>query len=236
MFRRGAGTMVLTERMQALGDHARSSHQRLIAERRQESREQALEQERDERNHNQEIRNQEFRDQKNRAPEIFATDNGAASVRGETMMLEAAVLPPAAEAGPAEDAVIVETIETFLAVDEPAPEPSAPENDNVSAAEPAVAQSAGSRSGNAPGPAVARSATAPAQSTARERDLAARRAIIHEWQNWSALNADELADPNVGAYFFRHLETKRPRLLDFAADDKMQAVRGWLLSERCIKP
>jgi hypothetical protein len=32
-------------------------------------------------------------------------------------------------------------------------------------------------------------------------NAAAKRAIIHEWENWSALHSDELGDPNV-EYFF----------------------------------
>ena len=216
MFRRGVGTMVLTERMQALGDHARSSNQRLIAERRQERDQDS----RDDESGGQEILDQAIRDQKNRAPEIFSTDNGAASTRGETIMLEAAVsMPSPPDASPADDVIIIENIETFLAVDEPAPG-AVPENGGGSAPEPAIA----------PGPGV------PTQFTALESDddLAAKRAIIHEWQNWSALNSDELGDPNVAAYFFRHLEARKPKLLDFASEDKMKAVRDWLQNERCI--
>ncbi len=215
MFRRGVGTMVLTERMQALGDHARSSNQRLIAERREEREQNS----RDDESHGQENRGQLIFDQ-----EIRDQESRAANARGETIMLETAVsMPSPPEVSPAEDVIIIESIATFLAVDEPAPE--------------RVAESTSTR---APAPDVATSTNAPRQTIARENrvnddGLAARSAIIHEWQNWSALNSDELADPNVAAYFFRHLETRKPKLLDFAAEDKMQAVRGWLLSERCIK-
>lgn len=48
---------------------------------------------------------------------------------------------------------------------------------------------------------------------------AAKRAIIHEWENWSALHSDELSDPNVAEYFFRHLETKKSHLLNFGFKD-----------------
>ena len=58
---------------------------------------------------------------------------------------------------------------------------------------------------------------------------AAKRAIIHEWENWSALHSDELGDPNVAEYFFRHLETKKGRLLDFISDNKQKTVFGLLL-------
>ena len=42
---------------------------------------------------------------------------------------------------------------------------------------------------------------------------AAKRAIIHEWDNWSALHSDELGDANVHEFFFRHLQAKKPHLL-----------------------
>ena len=58
---------------------------------------------------------------------------------------------------------------------------------------------------------------------------AAKRAIIHEWENWSALNSDELGDPNVGEYFFRHLQTKKACLLDFISNNKQKTVFGLLL-------
>ena len=59
--------------------------------------------------------------------------------------------------------------------------------------------------------------------------LAARRAIIHEWENWSALHTDELEDANVGKYFFEHLQKKKSHLLGFASDDAWATVRGWLV-------
>src|SRR5262249_61682533 len=55
--------------------------------------------------------------------------------------------------------------------------------------------------------------------------LAARRAIIHEWENWSALHTDELEDANVGKYFFEHLRKKKSHLLGFASDDAWTTVR-----------
>jgi hypothetical protein len=59
--------------------------------------------------------------------------------------------------------------------------------------------------------------------------LAARRAIIHEWENWSALHTDELEDVNAGKYFFEHLQKKKPHLLSFASDDGWGTVHGWLV-------
>jgi hypothetical protein len=222
MFRRGVGTMVLTERMQALGDHARSSNQRLIAERRHDRDQERDHDSRDEESLSQESRDQAISDQESRAPELFVTDNDT-DAPAQTMMLEAPVLMPSPpQVSPAED-VIIESITTFLAVDERVPERAASKTGGGRAPEAAIAPSAG--------------ASASAQSPTHEGDddLLAKRAILHEWQNWSALNSDELSDPNVAAYFIRHLEARKPKLLDFAAEDKMQVVRTWLLSEHCIK-
>jgi len=57
---------------------------------------------------------------------------------------------------------------------------------------------------------------------------AAKLAIIHEWENWSALHSDELGDPKVAEYFFRHLQTKKPQLLNFGFQDKLMMVRRCL--------
>jgi hypothetical protein len=54
---------------------------------------------------------------------------------------------------------------------------------------------------------------------------AAKRAIIHEWENWSALHSDELGDPNVVEYFLRHLEAKKSYLLNFEFIDPRAMVR-----------
>ena len=82
----------------------------------------------------------------------------------------------------------------------------------------------------APQPSIADEGVAPLP-TAREDDdtSAAKRAIIHEWENWSALHSDELGDLNVGEYFFRHLEAKKPHLLNFASQDKLAMVRRCLV-------
>jgi hypothetical protein len=61
-----------------------------------------------------------------------------------------------------------------------------------------------------------------------KQDSAARRAVIHEWENWAALNPDDLADPAAGAFFFSHLQQKKPELLNFLSDDKWQTVSAWL--------
>ncbi len=197
---------------------------------RDQERDQEPEQERD-----QENRGQGVRDQQSRAPEFFAAGNSAAGERGETIMLETAELNPSPpEASPADDVIIIESIASFLAVDEPAPEPAAA-NGGGRAPEPAVAQSPVDDAPAQPAARESHENQEKQEKQEKDDDLAARRAIIHEWQNWAALNPDELADANVATYFFRHLEAKRPRLLDFPAEDKMKKVRTWLLSERCIK-
>jgi hypothetical protein len=64
---------------------------------------------------------------------------------------------------------------------------------------------------------------------------AARRAVIHEWENWAALNPDDLADPAAGAFFFSHLQQKKPELLNFLSDDKWQTVSAWLPREGHVR-
>lgn len=64
-----------------------------------------------------------------------------------------------------------------------------------------------------------------------KQDSAARRAVIHEWENWAALNPDDLADPSAGAFFFSHLQQNKPELLNFLSDDKWQTVSAWLPRE-----
>jgi hypothetical protein len=56
----------------------------------------------------------------------------------------------------------------------------------------------------------------------------AKRAVIHEWETWAALNPDDLADPSAEGFFFSHLQRKKPELLDFLSDDKRQTVSAWL--------
>jgi hypothetical protein len=65
-------------------------------------------------------------------------------------------------------------------------------------------------------------------------DTVARRAIVHEWEHWSALHPDELDDANVGKYFFSFLQRKKPHLLTYS-DDEWETVRGWLVGEGRVK-
>jgi hypothetical protein len=53
---------------------------------------------------------------------------------------------------------------------------------------------------------------------------AAKRAIIHEWENWSALHSDELGDLNVGEYFLDHLRRRKPQLFKFTAEPERYVV------------
>ena len=49
--------------------------------------------------------------------------------------------------------------------------------------------------------------------------------------NWSALHSDELEDPNLSEYFFRHLQAKKPHIVNFV-DYNCDAVRNWLKDYR----
>jgi hypothetical protein len=62
-------------------------------------------------------------------------------------------------------------------------------------------------------------------------ETAAKRAVIHEWENWAALHPDDLKSFNAGTYFFTHLQQTKPELLDFASSDKSETVHVWLLQE-----
>ena len=65
----------------------------------------------------------------------------------------------------------------------------------------------------------------------KSEETAAKRAVIHEWENWAALHPDDLKSSNAGMYFFTHLQQKKPELLDFASSDKSETVYVWLLQE-----
>ena len=84
--------------------------------------------------------------------------------------------------------------------------------------------------------AVAENDSTTGQPIARDNgaDLARRRAVIHEWEHWSALHSDELEDANVGKYFFSFLQQKKPHLLTFS-DDEWETVHGWLVHEGRVR-
>ena len=182
--------MSVMERMQALGDHARSSRQPPLKER------------------------CPLRASQNTAEpdvideEIF--ENSAAPESTAAVIVDD-VAPQTvvhesdndavAEITPEEEAAVLATVAAVLAKFE---------------SQPAIADDNGSRP----------------EAVQEDADLsAAKRAIIHEWENWSALHSDELDDPNVAEYFFYHLQTQKSQLLNFASDDIRRTVGGWLLKE-----
>ena len=59
----------------------------------------------------------------------------------------------------------------------------------------------------------------------------AKRAVLHEWENWAALNSDDLQSPNVVNFFFTHLQAKKPELLNFDSEDKSEIIRSWLFRD-----
>jgi hypothetical protein len=85
----------------------------------------------------------------------------------------------------------------------------------------------------APQSSIADEGVAPLPATREDGATStAKRAIIHEWENWSSLHSDELDDPNVAKYFFRHLEAKKPHLLDSEFKDTQSIVRKCLVGLR----
>jgi hypothetical protein len=180
--------MLVTERMQALGDHAKGSRQPPVKERK-------------------------YAKANERAVEPDAIDETLLD-NGDTHESVAAVI---VEDVPAD--IVVQENGNGSTVAEITP---AEDADQVASAP------------SAAGEIIPQSAAADdsaAQARASQEDeatSAAKRAITHEWENWSALNSDELDDPNVSEYFFRHLETKKSQLLDFLAVDKLQSIRSWI--------
>jgi hypothetical protein len=188
--------MLVTERMQALGDHARSSRQPPLKERRPPNAiDSAAEQD---------------------VVDETVLENGAAQESVAARIVDDAPAETVvhengngavAEITPDEEAAVRATVAAVLAKFEP---------------QPAAADDTASQ-------------TTAAQTVAAQEDEAlgaAKRSIIHEWQNWSALHSDELDDPNVAEYFFEHLQVKRQHLLNFRAEDKKTIVRGCLVPTR----
>ena len=174
--------MLVTERMQVLGNHAKSSRQPPVKERKYAKRDES-------------------------APEQDAIDetmlendvtDGAAVVIVDDAATQTVVHEngngAVAEITPDEEAAVLATVAAVLAKFEQQPATA----DNV---------------------------TRP-EAVQEANDSAAKRAIIHEWQNWSALHSDELDDPNVAEYFFRHLEAKKPHLLNFGCKDIQSIIRA----------
>ena len=85
-----------------------------------------------------------------------------------------------------------------------------------------------------PQPATADDNVTRPEAVWEDDDSAAKRAIIHEWENWSALHSDELGDTKVAVYFFEHVRKRKPHLLSFAStnEDGSEAVQRWILERR----
>ena len=171
--------MLVTERMQALGDHAKSSRQPPLKERKSAKADE----------------NAAKQDESAAKPdpidetilETGTTHDSAAAVIVDEVTPQTAVHEngngAVAEITPDEEAAVLATVAAVLAKIEPQP-------------------------------AAADDSSTPAK-VVQDDDAtsAAKRAIIHEWENWSALHSDELRDPNVADYFFRHLQAKKPYLV-----------------------
>ena len=176
--------MLVRERMKALGDHAKSSHQPPLKERKRAKADEGA---------TQTVGIDE---------DVFdygATHTSAAVVTVDDAASQTVVHEngngAVAEITSDEEAAVLATVAAVLAKLEPQP-------------------AAGDES-------------ATQAKAAQEDDdtSAAKRAIIHEWENWSALHSDELGDPNVVEYFLRHLEAKKSYLLNFEFIDPRAMVR-----------
>jgi hypothetical protein len=157
--------MLVTERMQALGDHARSSRQPPLKERK------------------------------------YAK----------------------ADASAATDDVVVKKILDITAAPDSAAPPITADGATPQAAETTSAQPPAHEDGG--------DSEAEALAARDDADLvAAKRAIVHEWENWSALHSDELSDTKVTHYFLRHLQNRKPQLLSFASkdDERSAIVQQWI--------
>ena len=176
--------MLVTERMHALGDHARSSRQPPLKERRPPN---AIESAAEHDVVDETVLENETAPESVAAPIV---DDAPSEIAAHENSNDAV-----AEITPDEEAAVLATVAAVLAKMEP---------------EPAAADD-----------------TASQTPVAQEDEVlgAAKRAIIHEWENWSALHSDELDDPNVSDYFFSHLQAKKPELLNFSSQDKQEIVR-----------
>jgi hypothetical protein len=185
--------MLVTERMQALGGHAKSSRQPPLKERKSAKADASA--------------------AKQHAIDETILEDGAAHESAAAVIVDNAASQTvvlengngaAAEITPDEEAAVLATVAAVLAKLEPQPVTA---DDNV---------------------------TRP-EAVQEDADLsAAKRAIIHEWENWSALHSDELADAKVAEYFIEHLQKRKPHLLTFASgnEDGCEAVQTWISKRR----
>jgi hypothetical protein len=177
--------MQVTERMRALGGHAKSSRQPPLKERKSAKADASA--------------------AKQDPIDETILENGATHDSADAVIVDHAASQTVvhengngavAEITPDEEAAVLATVAAVLAKLEPQPATA----DNVTRSE----------------------------AVHEDNDSAAKRAIIHEWKNWSALHSDELDDPNVAEYFFRHLQTKKPKLLKFHSNFDEQTLHRWL--------
>ena len=167
--------MLVTERMRALGGHAKSSRQPPLKERKSaKADESAAKQDRYRRG----------------ILENSVTHESAAAVLVDDAASQIVVHEngngAVAEITPDEEAAVLATVAAVLAKIEPQP---ATADDNV---------------------------TRP-EAVQEDADLsAAKRAIIHEWENWSALHSDELGDPKVAEYFIESFADKKVAFRELA--------------------
>ena len=75
------------------------------------------------------------------------------------------------------------------------------------------------------------------EAAREDADLsAAKRAIIHEWENWAALHSDELDDPSVTDYFIDHLRTQKLHLFRLVAGPgAAETTRNWIKDTHKIR-
>ena len=184
--------MSVMERMQALGDHAKSSRQPPLKERKRAKADESA--------------------AKQDAIDETILENGAAHDSAVAVLVDD-VTPQTVVHENGNDASFAE-----IATDDDAHE---------------IATSLSVAAKVEPQRAAADDSAAQAKAIQEDADTsAAKRAIIHEWENWSALHSDELEDPKVGEHFFRHLQTKKPHLMNFPAANDCQTVRIWLDGNR----
>src|SRR5262249_52559762 len=149
----GVGAMLVTERMQALGDHAKSSRQPPLKERKRAKADESAAKtvDIDEDIFDNGAAHEDAAAAIDTTPQTVVHENGNGAV---------------AEITPEEEAAVLATVAAVLAKFDSQP---ATADDNAALTE-----------------------------VVREDDdlSAAKRAIIHEWENWSALHSDELSDPN----------------------------------------
>ena len=177
--------MLVTERMQALGGHAKSSRQPPLKERKSANADESA--------------------AKPDPIDESTLETGAAHDSAAAVIVDDAASQTVvhengngavAEITPDEEAAVLATVAAVLAKIGPQP---ATADDN---------------------------ATRP-EAVREDDDSAAKRAIIHEWENWSALHSDELDDPNAAEYFLRHLQLKKIHLLS-CSDDERTLIQSWI--------